>query len=525
MDEIRRDLAAVFPDYSEELINSLMDALKAGGVHTLADLEYIREEDMFNVLLPATARRLVTWARSKSVTPALTPASVCASPQSSRFLTHTPSSSPSSPLSVSSMSPVYTIPSSSINWIDKFEIPWAKLPEELMQCLSREKRPSPKHRREMIRIVVSDMMNVCNSPSKQNATEIAKRMVTKYPKSLQDVIEGDVIGSGYDSLAKQLLSRVENAKRSDIPKVKRRKHSSDADTDEITAAQRASVQDTYGCVKWDPKYMPVSETVESQNIKKEEMKKMYEEMNDNAETVKALILATYFSQRGEINKGVTIKNLCEEWPFLFKEVGMAAHFEELTGLIGTFMRNFERKGKRLLEFLKHVVAPKNNKVHDALIKCQTEKGPSGSCTEMIEVITLLMSHFGEGGENLFHFIEDTCLAQEIEFEKLPVNPCIIVCGSSCFAAKTFMLSIDQEVVNDRITSFMSTFCLMFGSYYSFNIHYPVELRSTLEFLQRCFFTINPERGTKVEWKKNKKVLQVNPRVLTLIADLADYEWR
>ncbi len=37
--------------------------------------------------------------------------------------------------------------------------------------------------------------------------------------------------------------------------------------------------------------------------------------------------------------------------------------------------------------------------------------------------------------------------------------------------------------------------------------------------------INPERGTKVETKKNKKQLSVNPRVLTLISDLADQEWR
>ncbi|XP_030580870.1 uncharacterized protein LOC115777171 isoform X3 [Archocentrus centrarchus] len=93
-------------------------------------------------------------------------------------------------------------------------------------------------------------------------------------------------------------------------------------------------------------------------------------------------------------------------------------------------------------------------------------------------------------------------------------------SSSCFAAETFMLSIDKKIVNDRITTFTSAICLMFGSYYCFNIHYPVELRSTLEFLQRCFFSINPERGTKVESKK-KKVFSVNPRVLTLISDIAD----
>ena len=41
---------------------------------------------------------------------------------------------------------------------------------------------------------------------------------------------------------------------------------------------------------------------------------------------------------------------------------------------------------------------------------------------------------------------------------------------------------------------------------------------------RCFFSINPERGTKVE-RTNAKRLHVNARVLTLIQDLSDHEWR
>lgn len=47
---------------------------------------------------------------------------------------------------------------------------------------------------------------------------------------------------------------------------------------------------------------------------------------------KELIKSTYFTQREEINNGASIKNLSQEWPFLSKEVGMAAHFRELTGM-------------------------------------------------------------------------------------------------------------------------------------------------------------------------------------------------
>ncbi|GAA6218802.1 uncharacterized protein LOC110440176 isoform X2 [Lates japonicus] len=86
-----------------------------------------------------------------------------------------------------------------------------------------------------------------------------------------------------------------------------------------------------------------------------------------------------------------------------------------------------------------------------------------------------------------------------------------------------MLSVDGNIVQDNIPSFISALCMMFGSYYCFNIHYPSQLVSTLEFLQRCFFSINPEKGTKVE-RTNASHLHVNPRVLTLIQELSDHEW-
>uniref|UniRef100_A0AAY4B042 Uncharacterized protein n=1 Tax=Denticeps clupeoides TaxID=299321 RepID=A0AAY4B042_9TELE len=499
-------IARVLPDLSDQVVKSVEDTLKALGATTTDDLKYITEGDLLPVLKPIQARRLVAaWAHNgkcKTLPPHYTRSS-------------TTTSSPSG-----SCTPFMP------NWADSFEIPWQKLPEELVQNLERQKRPSARQRREMVRIVVSEMMKICKNPTKHNTTEIAKRMVAKYPKSLQDVIDGDVIGLGYHSLVKQLKSRVENVKRPDTPRIRKRKAASDDnDTDEIPAEQKASVQDTYGCVSWEPKHLPLSETVESQVEKKEEMRKLFKEINYNIDVVKELVKCTYFTQRKDINKGASIQKLCQEWPFLFTEVGMTAHFQELTGVnpMETFLTNVDKKGARLLNFLKCVDAQKHKQVLNALLKLQTERGRSSGCSEeLVEMVLLLLAHFGEKEERLFHCIEMTSLPGEVQMENVPPTPCIIVCGSSCFAAKTFMLSIDQKVVNGCITTFTSAICLMFGSYYCFNIHYPVELRSTLEFLQRCFFSINPERGTKVECKK--KLWSVNPRVLTLISDIADHEW-
>lgn len=217
------------------------------------------------------------------------------------------------------------------DWVWNFHIPWQRLPEELVQNLERQKRPSPRLRCEIMRIVVAEMMKICKNPTKHNTTEIAKRMVARYPKSLQDVIDGDVIGLRHHSLAKQLQSRVENAKRPDTPKIQKHKAASDDDTDEVSAEQRASIQHTYGCINWMPQYLPIPETEESQREKKENMK-MSAEMNYSSDDVKELIKSTYFTQHKEINDGTSIQKLRQEWPFLLLEIGMAVHFHELTGM-------------------------------------------------------------------------------------------------------------------------------------------------------------------------------------------------
>lgn len=73
-------------------------------------------------------------------------------------------------------------------------------------------------------------------------------------------------------MVKQLQGRIENVKRSSVPRIMKHKQGSDEyDTEEIPAEQRAAVQDTYGCIKWDMKFMPVSARAESQQEKKDKV--------------------------------------------------------------------------------------------------------------------------------------------------------------------------------------------------------------------------------------------------------------
>ena len=116
---------------------------------------------------------------------------------------------------------------------------------------------------------------------------------------------------------------------------------------------------------------------------------------------------------------------------MFKEVGMAAHFQELTGvsLIVSFLANVDKKGARLLNFFKRVDAHKHKQVLDALLKLETERGQSTGCSEeVIQMVLLLMAHFDEKEQHLFHYVEKTSLAEEVQVENVPPTPCLIVCG-------------------------------------------------------------------------------------------------
>ena len=106
----------------------------------------------------------------------------------------------SSPQSTSSSS-MDTTPRrlSDNNWHFKFQIPWQKIPSEIIRKLETRKRPTKSERLEIIRLIVSEILTKCPTPGKKHISEIARKMTKAYPVAFTDVIEGEVVGSGYNS--------------------------------------------------------------------------------------------------------------------------------------------------------------------------------------------------------------------------------------------------------------------------------------------------------------------------------------
>lgn len=209
---------------------------------------------------------------------------------------------------------------------ETYDVPWHKMPPNLMLALSEKKRPKPKERRELVRIVIDNVLSKeCGRPGRAKLREIAKKIVEQYPCSFQDrELNGTkVIGTGYDALFIQLENRLENIRRPfTFSSTKRPAEGED------TVRKKSTLSDRYGCVEWQPGIEDIAE-LES---KKDDLISAFKTRHLQESCVRKLMTETYSIQRATINKGSTVKTVLEQWPFLFEAVHLFDHTCTLLGL-------------------------------------------------------------------------------------------------------------------------------------------------------------------------------------------------
>lgn len=53
---------------------------------------------------------------------------------------------------------------------------------------------------------------------------------------------------------------------------------------------------------------------------------------------------------------------------------------------------------------------------------------TGSSEDVTEMVLLLLAYFDDKEDVMFHYVENTCLAGEVDMYRVPLPPTIIVCG-------------------------------------------------------------------------------------------------
>uniref|UniRef100_A0A8C5CYA4 Uncharacterized protein n=1 Tax=Gadus morhua TaxID=8049 RepID=A0A8C5CYA4_GADMO len=400
-----------------------------------------------------------------------------------------PMSVHSTPKSTATSSPALTIASptgseSSVredtSWHYRFDIPWSKMPSSTRQLLDNGKRPSAAQRRDIIRIVASEVLTVCKKPGKKHINEISRKMVLCYPKSFRDEIEGQIVGTGYDSLVKQLISRLDNCRRLQASTAQKRLPES-CSPDNV----KRVCKDAYGCINSEPVLSPGETKLQKQ--KQEELVKMFKNKDKDAKKIERLMVETFPSQRRDVLSALKeTEDFLKEWPFLCQEAGMRLNFKELTGvqLDASFEESTATKFRRILRYFQFGKTESSSEARTIL-----SKALAGG-EETSAAVLMLGAHFKEQQDKMFVNVDDTAIGVDMDTTKLPWTPCIVVCGNSPLTAKMFMVAVDQVIVNEQLPCFTKALEMMFCSYYLHNIDYPVALTATLEFLQRYTFSMH-----------------------------------
>ncbi|KAF3836761.1 hypothetical protein F7725_004225 [Dissostichus mawsoni] len=321
-----------------------------------------------------------------------------------------------------------------------------------IRSLETEKRPSAVERREVVRIVVAEIFSVCKKPGKKHFGEIARKMVIQYPKSFRDEIEGQVVGTGYDSLTKQMLSRIDNYRWLQSPLQK-------GNLKVQLMMQRKGVKIHTAASILSQSFLLVKLT-QCKSRNRKSSRGCLTKIPGMQRQLKDLWLRR-FIHRGETLSSKEMEDLVKEWPFLFQENGIRLHFRELTGVDITlnFDESTETKFKRILRYFQFQQSDPTNTAEAVLSQTLAGGDETGAA------VLMLLAHFREKQEKMLEAVDDTAIASEVDVKKLPSTPCIVACGNSPLTAKTFMVAVDQVIVNEQLPTFTKALQFMFCSYY------------------------------------------------------------
>ena len=292
------------------------------------------------------------------------------------------------------------------SWPETMDIP--DMPAGVKTAIRSSKRPAYSQRKKMIRDVVEAMTKCHPNPNLTQCRIVARRIVRKHPDSFEDrTDEGERMGNGYHSMAKELRNRIEYVTRANTQaRLRRPRARNPDDTTPRTPA------DAYGCISWQPE-LPDDETEETLR----ERKQLLDEINSKGEPITEKVNSviqkamqdTYYLQRKYINAvpSPTMKEIEDEWPFLFQQRSLLMHFKTLTGIPVSIKlsESFASKGERILAYFKHLdaVGTRRKAVHNVAeqMKEAAQQVDNPDDVKTPGVVLMVMANFKEDPESLF----------------------------------------------------------------------------------------------------------------------------
>ncbi|GAA6101330.1 uncharacterized protein LOC113069875, partial [Tachysurus ichikawai] len=337
-EEVKHIILQALPSLSSDILQQIISSLQSSGLQCKEDLKYVQQEDLKDILPVIQIRKLLQMFKLETEMVTLNleelPApSVCSSSLSTA--SHSETFRPS--LTSTQM------PSISKTWAETFQVPWDNMPPEIRTAISTGKRPKPAERRQMVRVLVDEMRKFDLSPTRAQCLTICQRIVREYPNTFGDKFpNGSLIGGGYTSLLLQVKMRVENLNRESSFVCHRAKPNSGC---------KRGPTDTYGCVRFEPQ-PPPEETAETIESKRQRLHDIYcHEGTGGVERaeVKTLMETTVCLLCQQLNSipAPSVQDIRSQWPYLFHQKSICAHFKLLTDIdvLNAFEMSMKECGK------------------------------------------------------------------------------------------------------------------------------------------------------------------------------------
>nr|XP_054919068.1 uncharacterized protein LOC129380899 [Dermacentor andersoni] len=293
----------------------------------------------------------------------------------------------------------------------------SNFPSSLREALGSQVPLHPRERRDLVRRVADNLLNLYSRPKREEIRSTAAQIVAAYPLSLQDrKLDGGLLGRGYDSFFQQLENRIENLNRG------KRSASPTAGVSGSKVRKWA-----YGCANWQPvrRFEPPNDTQEKIQFMKQEGRKNYKEINMTLAT--QYMQDTYIEQRTFINTDPCphTSKVKEEWPLLFITPCFYKHADQLLGkdVKATFRERMLECAPQLMHLME--LTPRKDTMH-MVVHVQDHKNENEEAVQ-VAVLPLLCAHFKDDEKCLFQvFEEGTSLVGELG--QLPSTPTIVVLG-------------------------------------------------------------------------------------------------
>lgn len=306
--------------------------------------------------------------------------------------------------------------------LNNYTVQWNKLPltKPLKSALLGSARLKLPLMRSLVKIICNDIRTTVfrgdnGRPGETFLERIAKQTMLQYPKAITTLLDGQVVGTGYDDLLHKLINRFDNTNRNVSSVIRQKRANTGADIDDDDDIENQSVQhddddatprnsarrkpkmqklsNKYGCTAWQP---PNPDDLTSDEA--EELRLELVDMEMENGDYKQKFNQLYPLQRQDINGLVPMAELKLRWPYLFTAEGLLLHFELLTGfdIKDRLTSSLTSKIPRLLAFFKSDAVKKKRAIVDVIAEIETAMTSTGNKNPLIfGVIFALAGYFGE----------------------------------------------------------------------------------------------------------------------------------